>query len=262
MKTVLILSSYVASSHVGGAASQFCLQSLGIETVLLPTTLYGRHPGWGAPGGEPLPEYPLLSMWEAVKRQNITFDAVLTGYLAFPEHIDLAREIIDDVRSINPDAMIVVDPVMGDHGKLYIPEDMATAMCTELLPKADLITPNVWEYEFIQSSGHEQSWTSTLVTSIETDHGEIGARYSSGDGDWQAMHQKFDDTPHGSGDCLAALFLGHLICGKSPNIALDHALSSVFAMLSHAQTHNLHELPLIECSNSLTSASTLQSQKV
>ena len=51
MATALILSSHVASSRVGGSVQALALAQFKIDPVLAPTVLYGRHPGWGAPGG-------------------------------------------------------------------------------------------------------------------------------------------------------------------------------------------------------------------
>ena len=51
MPVALILSSYVAASRVGGMAQALALAALGIEPVVVPTVLFGRHPGRGAPGG-------------------------------------------------------------------------------------------------------------------------------------------------------------------------------------------------------------------
>ena len=147
----LILSSTVASSRVGASAASFCLQRLGVETIVLPTTLMGRHPGWGKPGGGPTDITMLRDIWAGVAAQNIKFDAVLTGYMGETAHIDLGVEIIEHVKSRNPRALIAVDPVMGDHGKLYISKDRAEAIIDRLIPKADFITPNMWELEFIQA---------------------------------------------------------------------------------------------------------------
>jgi len=67
----LILSSTVASSRVGASAASFCLQRLGIETVVLPTTVMGRHPGWGKPGGAAVQAEILNDVWAGVKAQGI-----------------------------------------------------------------------------------------------------------------------------------------------------------------------------------------------
>jgi len=64
-------------------------------------------------------------MWEAIAAQNIKIDGVMTGYMAAPDHIDLASRIIKALKSANPDLITLVDPVMGDHGRLYVPEAIA-----------------------------------------------------------------------------------------------------------------------------------------
>jgi len=66
MKTALILSSNVAASQVGATASAFCLRRMGINTIVLPTTVLGRHPGWGDPGGKAVPATQLRDMWRAI----------------------------------------------------------------------------------------------------------------------------------------------------------------------------------------------------
>jgi pyridoxal/pyridoxine/pyridoxamine kinase len=53
MPLALILSSYVAASRVGGGGQQYALAAFGIDPVLVPTVVFGRHPGKGAPGGGP-----------------------------------------------------------------------------------------------------------------------------------------------------------------------------------------------------------------
>ena len=51
MPVALILSSHVAGSGVGGGLQVAELSRLGFRTALVPTVLFGRHPGLGPPGG-------------------------------------------------------------------------------------------------------------------------------------------------------------------------------------------------------------------
>ena len=118
---------------------------------MLPTTLLGRHPGWGPPGGGGVKTEILRDVWDGVKSQDIAFDAVLTGYMGEAGHIELGADIIDHVKSKTANAIIAVDPVMGDHGRLYIPETRAESLISALVPKADFITPNLWELDYIES---------------------------------------------------------------------------------------------------------------
>ena len=238
----LILSSTVASSRVGASAASFCLQRLGIETVVLPTTILGRHPGWGPPGGGAVKTDILRDVWEGIKAQDIHFDAVLTGYMGETGHIQLGVDIIDHVRFRNPKALIAVDPVMGDHGRLYIPGERAETLIQDLVPKADFITPNLWELEYIKT--RSANYPACLITSVP-DGDKIGAVWQCGEARWQVSHAKFESVPHGGGDSLAALFLGQRLLGEPAEFALAKSVSSVFEIMRAANRLDLGELPLV-----------------
>jgi len=255
----LIISSTVASSRVGASAASFCLRRLGIETIVLPTTLMGRHPGWGPPGGGAVSSDRLRDIWTGVKAQNIQFDAVLTGYMGETAHIDVSAEILRDVRSANPEAILAVDPVMGDHtgdgGGLYIPERRARAMIETLIPLANFITPNQWELEYIQ--GHTDRLPARLVTSVP-DGEKIGARWADGNTQFQVSHSKFETVPHGGGDSLAALFLGRRLLGETPRSALAASVASVYEIMRAADKLDAGELPLVRMQAFITDAIPLQ----
>ena len=269
MQTVLVISSFVAASRVGASASAFCLRRLGHDVIVLPTTLMGRHPGWGAPGGGAVETPRLEEMWEAIKAQDIKFDAVLTGYMGQAAHIPLARDIITYIKLANPQALILVDPVMGDFGpdggKLYIPETRAQAICKTLLPLADIITPNLWELGYITDKPLASAQDalpalkalgqSAIVTSVPYQD-EIGALLYDGDNAAQSHHEKFARVPHGGGDSLAGIYLGHYLRGDTPRLAMRKSVSALFQIMSLAHRHNqdnkqqdnkqMSELPLIQ----------------
>lgn len=251
----LVISSTVASSRVGASAASFCLQRLGIETVILPTTLMGRHPGWGTPGGGAVDPAQLRDIWNAVKAQDLHFDAVLTGYMGNIDHVELAAEIIDHIRRRNPDAMIAVDPVMGDHGRLYIPEDRANAVIEQLIPLADFITPNLWELGYIEERA--KTLPPRLITSFP-DGDQIGAKWEDQTAALQVSHPKFDSVPHGGGDSLAALFLGRRLLGQSPQEALATSVSSVYEIMRAADALDVGELPLVRMQAFITDALALK----
>ncbi len=243
MKTVLVISSYVAASRVGSVASAYCLRRLGHEVIILPTTLMGRHPGWGDPGGGAVPVDQLNNMLKAIQAQNIKFDAVLTGYMGEFAHIGLTAEVITELTHQNEALTVLVDPVMGDDGRLYIPKDRAQAICETLVPLASVITPNLWELSYIRDNGFEVD-CNTLTTSVPAGH-NIGARYEDQNNRASVEHRKFDSVPHGGGDALAGLFLGHLLNDLDPVMAMSKAVAGVFRMMEAANALDAGELPLI-----------------
>lgn len=81
---------------------------------------------------------PVAAHWS---RLGLAFDAVYTGFMGSREQIALTADFIRAFKT--PGNQIIVDPVMGDHGKPYrtYTPDMCRAMA-ELAALADVITPN------------------------------------------------------------------------------------------------------------------------
>lgn len=256
MGTVLIISSQTAASRVGATASSFCLQRLGFDTVILPTTQLGRHPGWGAPGGGAVAPDILRSVWEGVRAQGTKFDAVMTGYMGQVDHVSLAAEIITEVKSQSKSALILCDPVMGDAPKgLYIDETIAKRITSDLIPQADIVTPNMWELSYLtdqpitdlaaaRQALSRQGAREAVMTSVKRG-GQIGSLLHSDDGDYVCLHKEFYRIPNGGGDSFAALYLARRLRGQEPSKALRRATSSVFALLEKAVAEKSGELPLI-----------------
>lgn len=77
---------------------------------------------------------------------------MLSGYIPGAEAVEavgkIAAELKDKARSRGEPGRFfwVLDPVMGDNGKLYVAQDVVPAY-KSLLPNADLILPNQFEAE-------------------------------------------------------------------------------------------------------------------
>jgi pyridoxine kinase len=235
---------------------------MGMDVTVLPTTLFGRHPGWGAPGGEVVPTEKLTAMWEAVhaqiKDRGLPVDAIMTGYMGEVGHVELAANIIDTIKP----PRVLVDPVMGDgsrdKGGLYISKDRAEAICDHLIPRAHIATPNLWEWRYITGNLSEPDHVrprplagteETLVTSVSThnadDPSQIGAMLFESGQTHSVFHDRYDTVPNGGGDTLAAAYLGQRLRGDNPHDALAHSVASVFAIMGATEPNDCGELPLI-----------------
>lgn len=271
MKTALIISSNVAASRVGSMVSAFCLRRLGVEAIVLPTTEFGRHPGWGAPGGGIVDPARLRDMWEGIKANNIHIDAVLTGYMAHLEHIHIAQNIITDVRRLNSHPRIWVDPVMGDNGRLYVAQDVAEGIKNILFPLADMTTPNLWEFDYLCATQSktledvrktvEKLDRNVLVSSVPIEN-NIGAILRSDNQFYQIAHTQFQSVPHGGGDALAAVFLAYELLGYTQEDAFAHAVSVIYDILKTAVDEGRNELPLIECQSKLIDVNLLTLERL
>ncbi len=114
-----------------------------IQCCPVPTSILSNHVGY--------PEYffddytdrlsEYLSMW---KKLGLEFDGIMSGFLGSGEQIGIVADFIRNFRG--KDTIVVVDPVMGDHGK--IAATYTEEMCMEmrkLASLADILTPNLTE---------------------------------------------------------------------------------------------------------------------
>jgi pyridoxine kinase len=239
---ILILSSFVAASPVGGGAQAAALAGLDIRTVLAPTVLFGRHPGFGAPGGGPVEAATFAGVLEGIEASGAFSEvrAVIAGYFADATQVEIAAAAIDKVLAARPDTLVVVDPIMGDAPKgLYVPAAVAQAIAEHLVPRASLLAPNAWELQRL--TGHVVSDPAsaaeaaraigrpTLVSSIFLPR-RIGVLWTDGNEAWLASHRAAPSAPHGTGDLLTALFTAALLDGAAGPDALETAVSDVAAM--------------------------------
>lgn len=251
MPLALTLSSHVAGSRVGGSAQGLVLSLFGIDPVEIPTVLYGRHPGWGAPGGGPVPIETFQGMLEGADDNGLleAADLVITGYFATPEQVTIAAEAV----AACPNAVVIVDPIMGD-GELYVDAAVAEAIERELIPVAHLVAPNRWEAERLTGMTIDGPKTAaaaarkfgkpTLISSVDCD-GEIGVVYADPRGAWLGAHKLLAHAPHGTGDLLTALFAALLLEDIEPAERLARAVGGVALAVEAADMWEAPELPIV-----------------
>ncbi|MEE2565577.1 bifunctional hydroxymethylpyrimidine kinase/phosphomethylpyrimidine kinase [Hyphobacterium marinum] len=265
MAFVLLLTSHVAASRVGGGVAESALQSHGIDTALVPTVILGRHPGWGAPGGGAVDDAMFSSALDGVAANGMfaLTDAVLTGYFASAAQVDRAAAAIDAVRAATtrkahnvcayaPEPVIVVDPIMGDHGKLYVPDPVASAIRHQLIPRADLVTPNAWELGWLTGKpvtdaqlalAAARSLKRPVLVSSVPKGDEIGILHADAHSACFVSHPVLEDVPKGTGDLLTAEFLASRLLGADPKTALEVAVRRVWDTLLKARDWSAFELP-------------------
>lgn len=276
MPLALIISSHVAASHVGGTAQASALSIFKIDSMVVPTVLYGRHPGWGPPGGARVPHETLEGMLAGIEANKLLgqTDLVLTGYFGSPEQVSAAAQAIDAVRGAKRQGygaetarqpVVIVDPTIGDSGKgLYVPADVATAVIEELVPRADILAPNAWELQHLTGaqartpdetvSAARRLGKPVLVSSVVRDK-EIGVIYVDETQAWMAAHPRHPSAPKGTGDLLTALFGAALLDGLTGSYALGRAVGGVAETVAAAQGASAAELPIVGMAQRLKATS-------
>jgi pyridoxine kinase len=258
MPFALILSSFVAASRVGGGAQALALMPFKIDAAVVPSVLFGRHPGWGAPGGAPVAAETMRSMIDAMAANSLLAltDVLISGYFVNPEQVRLAGETIDRVRSAQPLVKVVVDPVLGDAGRgFFVSGEVCEAVRDELIPRADLVTPNLFELEYLAGGPPEDMAAviaaarglhrPVLVTSAPAREGEIGALYVDERAAVLAAHRRLEIVPQGTGDLICALFAAALVEGLEPAPALERAARGMAEAVEAAEAWRAPELPIV-----------------
>jgi pyridoxine kinase len=267
MALALVLSSHVAASRVGGGAQVLALAQFRIDAMLAPTVLFGRHPGWGPPGGASVQAETISSMLDGIEANGLYAhtDLVITGYFASVGQVEAAARAIDGIRAQAKAPIILVDPTIGDVPKgLYVSEDVAQAVIGQLLPRADIVAPNAWELQRITGvpardpgqalEAARQLDRPVMVSSIR--HGdEIGVIYADRDEAWLAAHPSAASAPKGTGDLLTALFGAALLDGLTKSYALARAVGGVAETIAAAEAAGQAELPIVSMAQKLKTAS-------
>jgi pyridoxine kinase len=237
---ILIISSFVAASPVGGGAQVAALAKLDAIAVLAPTVLFGRRPGLGPPGGGPVSSEVFAGLLGGIEAAG-SFDrlqAVITGYFASVDQIEIAAGAVDRARTLSPDVQVVVDPIMGDADTgLYVSPAVAAGLAAHLVPRADLLAPNAWELQRLTGcvvadaasalAASREAGRPVLVSSVPAGRGRTGVLWTDGAEAWFATHRKAQSARRGTGDLLTALFTAALIDGAAGADALETAVSDV-----------------------------------
>lgn len=117
------------------------ISALGIECVIMPTAVLSTHTGFNNFTFCDLTDEidKISSVWQ---KESISFSGICTGFLGSFIQLELVAGLFDKFG----DGLILVDPCMGDNGKLYsvFDENFAAAMAG-LCKHADVITPNLTE---------------------------------------------------------------------------------------------------------------------
>ncbi|KAI0191855.1 Ribokinase-like protein [Xylaria flabelliformis] len=169
---VLAVASHVVSGHVGNKIAVFVLQSLGCDVAALNTVQFSNHTGYRRVKGTKLTAQEITDLWDGLKQSHLDdFDMMLSGYVPGAAGVEavgrIAMELKANAASKPGSFFWVLDPVMGDNGKIYVAEDVVPAY-QSLIHHADLILPNQFEAELL--SGVAITDSASLERAIEVLH--------------------------------------------------------------------------------------------
>ncbi len=219
----------------------------GIECSVLPTALLSTHTGGFHQNTfldltEQMPA--IFAHWQ---RENITFDALCTGYLGSTAQID----ILHGWFAQNPAVMRLVDPVMADHGQLYkgfgtehvqaIREwgrdaDVLTPNMTEAMLLADIpYREGPWDPAFVERLmkrlRENMRVRALVITGVALDEHTLGSACSCGGQVSYALTERLPVSFPGTGDIFSAVVLAAMLQGNPPAQAADMATQFTYSCI-------------------------------
>lgn len=265
MTKIVSIQSSVAYGHVGNSAATFPLMRMGCEVLPVLTVHFAASTVYGPPKGPLLTPDQVGDVVVGMDELGVLsdVDAVLSGFQGAPA---MGARILESVRLVkerSPRALYCCDPVMGDEGRgFFVMPGIPEFMRDEVLPLADIVTPNHFELNFL--AGRESKTVAEIVESARTlqrrgpgivlvtsavasDAGadEIHMIAVEGDSAWIVTTPKLDRTFTGSGDVTAAAFLAHYLRTRSVPQALGATADIMYSLLELTTRLDQRELALV-----------------
>ena len=226
------------------------ISAMKIQACPLPTALLSVHTGFES---HYIDDYTdrMLPYMENWQENGVEFDGICTGFLGSVEQINIVEEFISRFKKNG--TKVMVDPVMGDYGKIY--SSYTLDMCWEmrrLLKKADLVTPNLTEacqlldIEYPQNGNisdddlikmakalSDKGPSQVVITGLHDDKGIKNFIYERGGVVKTFIEPKIGGDRSGTGDAFAAIVAGSLVNGLSLEEAVEKAASFITKVLRY-----------------------------
>jgi len=204
------------------------LSAMGCSCSVLPTAVLSTHTAFPKPHCRDLTGdiLPVAQHWVSV---GADFDAITVGYLSNPLQAEEVGGVLDLFKGT-----VILDPVMGDHGRLYSRKTVedVTAMA-RLCRRADYLLPNVTEAALLTGLPYREKAELSYLHEMAQGLLEFGARaaiitgFSWGDttgfyctdkeqGQAAYRARRIPRSLHGTGDMFCAVFAGGIARGKAP----------------------------------------------
>ena len=268
--TIISIQSQVAFGHVGNSAAVFPMQMHGIDVVAVPTTLLSNRPGYPSIRGRVLDAELVADLLVGIEERGAVDAAgmILSGYLGSAEIAAVVADFVARAKQRNGALRYTLDPVMGDRDRgLFVKADIPPVVRDRLLPLADIVTPNHFEFEALcgaaavtrdqvlaQARGLARGVATVVITSAElsgTPADEIETLAIERAAAWRVRTPRVPISPNGSGDLFAALFTAARVRGQDTPEALAHAASAMFAVIERTAAAGTEEMRIVESAGAL-----------
>lgn len=249
MKKICCVNDMAGVGKIALSAMIPFLSVNGIDVASLPTALVSNTLDFGKFDILDTTDYMerTVDVWHAL---GFGFDCISTGFMVNPRQIEIVEHLINDQGEVKP--LVVVDPIMGDEGKLYngMTNENVKIM-RRLASYADILIPNFTEACFLADRFYkdgvlpveetesfigylrELGASSVVVTSAYVDGKNCVIGYDSVRDEYFKIDFDLIDVRFpGTGDIFSAVLIADMLGNSSLKDATSHAMRVVRDIIS------------------------------
>lgn len=228
MKHILSIQDLSCVGRCSLTVALPALSAMGHQCSVLPTAVLSTHTAFPSPEVADLTDR-LEGFARHWRHNGVRFDMVSVGYLSDPRQAEIVGGILEEIGSC-----VILDPVMGDHGRLYsriTPEHIGALK--RLAARADVLLPNLTEAAALAGMPYQEETTpayldalldgllslgtkAAVITGVHWQDNAIGFYGREQKGKPFSYQGKYIPRQfHGTGDLFAAVLAGSLMGGAA-----------------------------------------------
>lgn len=248
-KKILLINDLAGYGKVALSAMIPILSQMKFQVYNLPTAVVSNTLDYG--------EFEILDTTEYMRNAikvwadlGFHFDLICTGFITSLEQADVVLQYCREQKGRG--TLIVVDPIMGDDGRLYNGLSEQTVQCMRrLCAVADLCVPNLTEAAFLSGVSMErEGYTEEGLAGIASRLTELGCRSSvitsavcggrhctvlkecGSDGISLIPYEEVPVRFPGTGDIFTAIVAGERLKGESLRDSVATAMDSILQLIT------------------------------
>ena len=245
-KKIAVINDFCGFGRCSIAASLPIISALKIQCCPLPTSIFSNHTGFESFYYTDYTEHMVRYMQEWEKL-DLQFHGILTGFLGSPEQIQIVKSFFERFKTDSN--ITVIDPVMGDYGRLYptYSPRLAEQMCS-LVPYADILTPNLTEACILTETAYDPDMDEARLETLCQKLSAMGPKkvvisglsrgedlenfiYEEGKQPHIVREHKVGPCRSGTGDVFSSIIAADAVNGKDLTSAVRHASSFIAKVL-------------------------------
>lgn len=247
-KKIAVINDFCGFGRCSLAVSLPIISAMKVQCCPLPTSIFSNHTGF-----ESFYSTDFTAHMEAYtdewKKLDLQFNGILTGYLGSPEQIAIVQRFLEEFNTA--DTVTVVDPVMGDYGKLYPSYSPLLAQkMSALVPFADILTPNLTEACLLTGVEYRPDLCEDSLKALCEKLSEMGPQrivisglergedlenFVYENGNYTVIREhKVGPCRSGTGDVFASILAADAVNGKGLTESVAHASGFIAKVLRRA----------------------------